>query len=64
MISLKVFPGLAQAVEWAQEQIEKNPYSDVGFTATIHNGQIKRLTYTVTVKQLPEQGASHDSAKK
>ncbi len=57
--SIELSPAIAEAARWVQEQLDRNPFSDVGFTATAHEGQVKRVSYHVTTKAVvPPDGGS------
>jgi len=55
---------IAQAAAWVQEQIERESYADVGFIITIHDGEIRKTDYSITVKtKAPTRaGGPHDTS--
>lgn len=43
MKQINVSPELAKIVSWVQDEIQGNPFCDVGFTVTVHDGKIRKV---------------------
>ena len=58
---MNLSPEIAQAAAWVQEQINHKPFADVGFLVTVHDGQVRKTDYSLTVKtKVPsENGCGH-----
>ena len=51
-------PEILDAALKLQAQLAREPYSDVGITFSQHNGEIRRIDYSVTVKIQPTHAAA------
>jgi hypothetical protein len=40
---------------WFLEQIQENPFGEIGASVTTHDGQIRIISKTTTTKQQPEK---------
>ncbi|HPL18445.1 MAG TPA: hypothetical protein PL180_17315 [Spirochaetota bacterium] len=45
---------IQNAVQWIVNQIQENPFSDIGISFTVHNGLIVRVTKTISAKEKTE----------
>ena len=45
-----LLPEVYEAANWVEKQINENSYCDCGFSMTIHDGEIRRTDYTLTLK--------------
>ena len=55
---------LLRAFEWINEQIEKNPFLDIGFELTVHAGEIRKVNYSITQKIIPATSGKKDETMK
>lgn len=42
---------LSDVMQWLKEEIKSLNFGEVGFILTLHNGEIKRITKTITEKE-------------
>jgi hypothetical protein len=43
-------PEIVEAFKWIAEQVEKNPFADIGFKITTNDGRIIRCEKTINVR--------------
>ena len=53
---LELSPDVAEAAAWAENEIEKNPFSEVFVRFTIHGGKIKLIEKSTLQKVQPQNG--------
>ena len=60
---MNLSPEIAKPAKWVQEQMERESYADVGFIITIHDGEIRKTDYSITVKSKAptKAGGPHDT---
>lgn len=57
-------PEIEAAARWLQEQLDREPFSDVGVLISQHDGQIRRIDHSLTTKQkATAHGARHENQR-
>lgn len=57
---IELYSEIAEAAQWLQEQAETYPFSDIGVSLSLHEGNVRRIDRSLTTKQkATDNGGPH-----